>query len=109
MATAFQRQNGYYPTQAAFDGYAAVRLLLAAIAAAGSADPARVDAELSRLNLATAAGTFKFSPGDHLGLAADWLTIAVVKDGKLTLATKPKIPPHGMGRPGRGGPVTPHV
>jgi branched-chain amino acid transport system substrate-binding protein len=85
MATAFQRQNGYYPTQAAFDGYAAVRLLLAAIAAAGSADPARIDAELSRLNLATAAGTFKFSPTDHLGLAADWLTIAVVKDGKLTL------------------------
>src|SRR5207248_4928094 len=28
MAASFQRRNGYYPTQAAFDGYAAARLLL---------------------------------------------------------------------------------
>ena len=102
MATAFQRQNGYYPTQAAFDGYAAVRLLLAAIAAAGSADPARIDAELSRLNLATAAGTFKFSTGDHLGLAADWLTIAIVKDGeRCRRSTNRPCVEHYFGTPAR--------
>ena len=84
MATAFQRRNGYYPTQAAFDGYAGVRLLLRAIGDAGSTDPARVSAALSRLELATASGTFKFSARDHLGLASGWLAIATVKDGRLT-------------------------
>ena len=83
MASTFQRRNGYYPTQAAFDGYAGARLLLRAIADAGSTDPSRVDAALSRLELATAAGTFKFSARDHRGLASAWIAVAVVKDGKL--------------------------
>lgn len=86
MATAFQRRNGYYPTQAAFDGYAGARLLLRAIGDAGSSDPSRVNAALSRLELATASGTFKFSSRDHLGLPSGWLAIATVKDGKLALA-----------------------
>ena len=85
MATAFQRRNGYYPTQAAFDGYAGARLLLRAIGDAGSSDPSRVNAALSRLELATASGTFKFSARDHLGLPSGWLAIATVKDGKLAL------------------------
>ena len=84
MATAFQHANGYYPTQAAFDGYAGAKLLLRAIADAGSTDPSRVAAALSRLELATASGTFKFTSRDHLGLASGWLAIATVKEGKLT-------------------------
>ncbi len=83
MATTFQRRNGYYPTQAAFDGYAGARLLLRAVADAGSTDPSLVDAALSRVELATAAGTFKFTARDHRGLAPGWLAIAIVKDGKL--------------------------
>ena len=86
MAAAFQRHNGYYPTQAAFDGYAAVRLLLRAIADAGSTDPDAVDAALARLVLATASGTFRYSSHDHLGLAADWLAIATVRAGVLAPA-----------------------
>jgi branched-chain amino acid transport system substrate-binding protein len=84
MATAFQDRNGYYPTQPAFDGYAGARLLLGAIGEADSTDPSRVAAALSRLELATASGTFKFTTRDHLGLASGWLAIATVKDGKLT-------------------------
>jgi branched-chain amino acid transport system substrate-binding protein len=86
MAAAFQRHNGYYPTQAAFDGYAGARLLLRAIGDAGSSDPSQVAAALSGLELATASGTFKFSRSDHLGLPSRWLAIAVVKDGQLSPA-----------------------
>lgn len=83
MATAFQRRNGYYPTQAAFDGYAGVSLLLRAIGEAGSSDPHRIDAALAQVNLVNASGSFTFTKSDHLGLASKWLAIAVVKDGKL--------------------------
>ncbi|MDQ6918104.1 MAG: ABC transporter substrate-binding protein [Candidatus Dormibacteraeota bacterium] len=86
MATAFQQRNGYFPTQAAFDGYAGARLLLRAVQEAGSSDPAKVNAALARLELATASGTFKFTDRDHRGLPSSWLAIAVVKDGKLTPA-----------------------
>jgi branched-chain amino acid transport system substrate-binding protein len=86
MAAIFQRHNGYFPTQAAFDGYAGARLLLRAIADAGSTDPGQVDGALARLELATASGTFKFSKSDHLGLPSRWLTIANVKGGKLAPA-----------------------
>jgi len=86
MAALFQRRNGYYPTQAAFDGYAGARLLLRAIADAGSLDPARIDSALAKLELVTAAGTFKFSAADHRGLPSGWLAIAVVKGGRLGLA-----------------------
>jgi branched-chain amino acid transport system substrate-binding protein len=85
-ATSFQRSNGYYPTQAAFDGYAGARLLLRAIEDAGSTDPGRINAALAQLQLATASGTFKFTKSDHLGLASSWLAIATVKDGKLVPA-----------------------
>jgi branched-chain amino acid transport system substrate-binding protein len=84
MAASFQRHNAYYPSQAAFDGYAAGRLLLQAIAGAGGLDPGAVDSALAGLKLATAAGTFQYGPKDHLGLPSSWLTIATVKDGKLT-------------------------
>jgi branched-chain amino acid transport system substrate-binding protein len=83
MAAAFQRRNGYYPTQAAFDGYAGVSLLLRAIGDAGSSDPNRVDVALAQVSLVNASGTFNFSKSDHLGLASKWLAIATVKGGKL--------------------------
>ena len=84
MASAFQRAQHYYPSQAAFDGYAGARLLLAAIAKAGSADPAAIDSALEKLSLPTAAGTFSFSARDHLGLPASWLQVATIKDGRLS-------------------------
>jgi branched-chain amino acid transport system substrate-binding protein len=86
MARTYNRRNGYNPPQAAFDGYAGARLLMKAIADAGSTDPSRVNAALSRLELATAAGTFKFTARDHRGLASAWLAIAIVKGGTLGLA-----------------------
>ena len=89
MAAAFQRAQHYYPSQAAFDGYAGARLLLAAIAKAGSADPAAIDASLEKLSLPTASGTFSFSARDHLGLPASWLQVATVKDGRLAPTTWP--------------------
>lgn len=84
MASAFERAQHYYPSQAAFDGYAGARLLLAAIAKAGSADPAAIDASLEKLSLPTASGTFSFSARDHLGLPTSWLQVATIKDGRLT-------------------------
>jgi branched-chain amino acid transport system substrate-binding protein len=86
MADAFQRSTHYYPTQAAFDGYAAARLLLAAVASARSAEPSAVVAALAKLSLQTASGTFSFSAQDHLGLPSGWLQIAAVKDGHLAPA-----------------------
>jgi branched-chain amino acid transport system substrate-binding protein len=86
MAAAFQRRNGYYPTQAAFDGYAGVSLLLRAIGEAGSSDAHRIDSALAQVNLVNASGSFTFTKSDHLGLASKWLAIAVVKDGKLAPA-----------------------
>jgi len=83
MAAAFQRRNGYYPTQAAFDGYAGVSLLLRAIGDAGSSDPSRVDAALARVDLVNASGAFTYTKSDHLGLASKWLAIATVKGGQL--------------------------
>jgi branched-chain amino acid transport system substrate-binding protein len=83
VAAAFQRRNGYYPTQAAFDGYAGVSLLLRAIGDAGSSDPSRVDAALARVDLVNASGAFTYTKSDHLGLASKWLAIATVKGGQL--------------------------
>jgi len=86
MSDAFQRSQHYYPSQAAFDGYAAARLLLAAIARAGSASPDGINAALAALSLTTASGTFSFSARDHLGLPVGWLRIAALKDGRLAPA-----------------------
>jgi branched-chain amino acid transport system substrate-binding protein len=83
IAAAFQRANGYYPTQSAFDGYGAARLLLAAIDSAGSIDPNRVDAALTHLRLSTAAGPYTFTAHDHLGLPESWIVVAKVSGGKL--------------------------
>lgn len=87
MAQSFLRRNGYRPTQAAFDGYAAARLLLQAINDAGSVSARSVVAALSQLRLATASGTFRYRPGDHLGLPTGWLAVATVRGGRLTPAS----------------------
>ena len=86
VAATFQRRNGYYPTQAAFTGYGAARLLLRAIQDAESTDPAKIDTALARLELSTASGPYKFTASDHRGLPTSWLSIAVVKGGKLSPA-----------------------
>lgn len=83
MAREFNRRNGYYPSQSAFDGYAGARLLLRSVMVAGSAAPGPVSAALGRLSLETAAGTFRYTAGDHLGLPVNALAIAVVRNGRL--------------------------
>ena len=86
MAREFEHRNGYYPSQAALDGYAAARLLLRAVAVAGSTAPAQVSAALVGLRLETAAGTFGYTAADHLGLPVSGLLVAVVRNGRLAPA-----------------------
>lgn len=83
MAREFERRNGYYPSQAAFDGYAAGRLLLRSVAKAGSTAPASVERALAGLSLATAAGDYKYTDQDHIGLPVGAMAIAVVRNGRL--------------------------
>ncbi|MEO7126414.1 MAG: ABC transporter substrate-binding protein [Nakamurella sp.] len=85
MATAFQKANGTYPPQFAFDGYDAVELIAAAIKKADSADPVKVQQALDTLTLLAPEGTYHLSPTDHSGLTVDDVAIAVVKsDGSLS-------------------------
>jgi len=46
MADPFQKANGYYPPQFAFDGYVAVKMIAAAIEKAGSTDPGAIQKAL---------------------------------------------------------------
>lgn len=81
MAEPFQKANGYYPPQFAFDGYGAVKLIAAAIDKAGSAEPADIQKALNELTLLTPEGEYTFSSDDHSGLTVDDVAINVVKDG----------------------------
>lgn len=83
MATPFQKANGYYPPQFAFDGYGAVKLFAAAIKKAGSADPQAVQKALNNLTQLTPEGTYHYTPKDHAGLPVDDVAVDVVKNGNL--------------------------
>lgn len=85
MAGPYQKANGTYPPQFAFDGYAAVKLLAAAITKAGSTDGAKIQRAMEHLTLLTPSGEFHYTPTDHAGLDADDLVMTVVKGGKFTL------------------------
>ena len=83
MATPFQQRHGYPPPQFAQDGYSACLLLFEAIKQAGSTDRGKIRQALESLTLLTPNGKYKYSPTDHSGLTRDYISVNVVKDGKL--------------------------
>jgi branched-chain amino acid transport system substrate-binding protein len=83
MAQPFQKSNGSYPPQFAFDGYSAVELIASAIKNAGSTDPGKIAAALNTLTLLTPEGTYKYTSGDHSGLGQDEVAIDTVSNGQI--------------------------
>ncbi|HMN80062.1 MAG TPA: ABC transporter substrate-binding protein [Burkholderiaceae bacterium] len=81
---AYQKRYDAVPT--VFAGYAhdGMMLTLAAIRAAGSTERNKVRDALEKISNAKGVnGTYNFSPGDHLGLGADALPLAVVRKGQF--------------------------
>jgi len=83
MADPFQKANGYYPPQFAFDGYVAVKMIAAAIEKAGSTDPGAIQKALDELTLTTPEGEYRFSSDDHSGLDVDDVAVTVVSNGEF--------------------------
>jgi branched-chain amino acid transport system substrate-binding protein len=81
LTKAFTAKYGYAPPQFAQDGYSGVKLLSAAVTAAGSVDHEKIQQALSGLTLLTPNGTYKYSATDHAGLSGTFISINTVKDG----------------------------
>lgn len=81
LTTAFTAKYGYAPPQFAQDGYSGVKLLGAAVTAAGSVEADKIQAALAKLTLVTPNGTYKYTATDHAGLAGTYISINTVKDG----------------------------
>jgi branched-chain amino acid transport system substrate-binding protein len=81
LATPFQSKHGYPPPQFAQDGYSAVKLLVAAIEKAGSADRDKIRDALEGLNLLTPNGKYAYGPTDHSGLRGEFIAITTVRGG----------------------------
>ncbi|QFG26536.1 ABC transporter substrate-binding protein [Actinomadura sp. WMMB 499] len=82
MSGPFQQKHGYAPPQFAMDGYAAVKLLAAAIEKAG-ADREKIRDALEGLSLVTPNGQYNYSPTDHSGLKPSDISMNRVRDGEL--------------------------
>jgi branched-chain amino acid transport system substrate-binding protein len=83
MADPFQKANGYYPPQFAFDGYVAVKLIAAAIEKAGDTAPEAIQKALDGLTLTTPEGEYRFTSDDHSGLGVDDVAVTVVTNGEF--------------------------
>jgi branched-chain amino acid transport system substrate-binding protein len=83
MAAPFQQKFGYPPPQFAQDGYSACLLLFEAIKVAGGTGREKIQQALEHLTLLTPNGKYHFSPSDHSGLTRDFISVNVVKGGKL--------------------------
>ncbi|HET9959442.1 MAG TPA: ABC transporter substrate-binding protein [Polyangiaceae bacterium] len=83
MSVPFQQRHGYPPPQFAQDGYSACLLLFEAIKKAGSAERPRIQQALENLSLLTPNGHYRYSPTDHSGLTRDYISVNVVREGKL--------------------------
>jgi branched-chain amino acid transport system substrate-binding protein len=83
MAGPFQQKYGYPPPQFAQDGYSASLLLFEAIKKANSTDRAQIQQALDHMTLITPNGKFQYTPADHSGLNPDYISVNVVKGGKL--------------------------
>jgi branched-chain amino acid transport system substrate-binding protein len=81
LSTAFEAKYGYPPPQFAQDGYSGVKLLAAAVSAAGGTDKKKVRDALEGLTLTTPNGTYKYSAADHSGLTTDYIAITTVTKG----------------------------
>ena len=82
FADTFQKNNGYYPPEFAFDGGGAVAMIAQAIREDG-ATPAGIAKALSTMTITTGDGTYRFSPTDHSGLTAT--QVAITRDVNGTL------------------------
>ncbi|MFV2179418.1 ABC transporter substrate-binding protein [Actinomadura sp. LOL_016] len=82
MSVPFEKKHGYEPPQFAMDGYAAVKLLAAAIEQAG-ADPEKIRDALEGLSLVTPNGQYNYSPTDHSGLKPSDISMNQVENGEL--------------------------
>jgi branched-chain amino acid transport system substrate-binding protein len=83
MAVPYRQKYGYPPPQFAQDGYSACLLLFEAIKKAGSTESAKIQQSLEHMTLVTPNGKFQYTPTDHSGLTPDFISINVVKDGRL--------------------------
>jgi branched-chain amino acid transport system substrate-binding protein len=83
MAVPYRQKYGYAPPQFAQDGYSACLLLFEAIKKAASADRSKIRQELERMTLLTPNGRFRYTPTDHSGLSADFISVNVVRGGQL--------------------------
>lgn len=83
MAVPYKQKYGYPPPQFAQDGYSACLLLFEAIRKAGSTDRAKIQQALDHMTLVTPNGKFQYTPMDHSGLSASYISINVVRDGQL--------------------------
>ena len=83
MAGPYKQKYGYAPPQFAQDGYSACLLLFEAIKKAGSAERAQIQQALEHMTLVTPNGKFQYSPTNHSGLAPDFISVNLVKDGRL--------------------------
>ncbi|WP_406633192.1 ABC transporter substrate-binding protein [Amycolatopsis sp. WGS_07] len=83
LADAFEARHGYAPSLYAVDGYSAVKLLAAAVAEAGSADPRRVRDALETVEVLTPQGEYRYTATDHHGLTARHVAVTVVDGGRF--------------------------
>jgi len=83
MSGPFMQKYGYEPPQFAQDGYAGVKLLVAAMKKAGGTDRKKIRDALETLTLVTPCGRYTYSATDHSGLRATDISMNRVKDGKL--------------------------
>lgn len=83
LADAYERRHGHLPSLYAVDGYSAVKLLAAAVTAAGSADPRRVRDALESVEVTTPQGEYRYTAADHHGLRAADVAVTVVRGGRF--------------------------
>jgi branched-chain amino acid transport system substrate-binding protein len=83
MAVPYKQKYGYPPPQFAQDGYSACLLLFEAIKKTASADRAKIQQTIEHMTLITPNGKFQYTPTDHSGLGAEFISINVVRSGQL--------------------------
>ncbi len=83
MAAPYKKKHGYPPPQFAQDGYSACLLLFEAIKKAGSLERPKIQQALDNLSVLTPNGKYKYTPSDHSGLTRDYISVNVVREGKL--------------------------
>ena len=81
LTSSFEKKYGYPPPQFAQDGYSAVKLLVAAIEKAGSAEPDKIRDALEGLSLVTPNGEYAYSKTNHAGLGPEFISVNTVTQG----------------------------